>query len=357
MPQGRIYTIKNSLLKRACLTGFELEASSLLFRENFSGKKSCYLTALDSGVLNCLWGRLHVQGTFEGRLNLSIRIMAQNETIVTMQDKNYDINEFLTDENREEAEKEDLFTRLGGILAENKTDCLLYELMGRYLWISITVEGTGCGLIESIKVYQKGDNFMDTFPEVYQERNSFFHRYMSIFSSIYNDFQWDIEHISSLFNPDTSPAFLLPVFAEWMGVDVKGDFLEEVTLRTLVKEAYSLNRIKGTRKALERITEIVLGEKAVILEKSKMEMYKKKGVKESFDIIILVKTEVEQDRRVKLKFLFEQFKLVRCSMKILFLSKGTVMDAHTYLDMNAVIEDGERGYFDRGQTYWNIRMN
>lgn len=356
MAEGRVYTIRNSLLKRACLKGMELKETSLIFRENYGKKKSCYLTALDSGIEACLWGRLHVQAILKGRLNISIRIMARNEKVIAIQDKSFDMDEFLTDTHVEEALKEDLFLRSDGIFAENQTDCLLYRLKGRYLWVGITVEGEGSGYIDLVKVYQKGDNFMDTFPEIYRERNSFFHRYMSIFSTIYNDFQWDIEHISELFNPDTSPPGLLPVFAEWMGFDVKGGFLDEQVLRLLVKEAYSLNRIKGTRKALERITEIVLGEKAIILEKNKMEEYNKKGLKEVYDIILLVRTEVEQDKRTKLKFLFEQFKPIRCSMKILFLRKGGNMDVHTYMDMNAMIEDGTEGCFDRGQTYQNIKL-
>ena len=52
--------------------------------------------------------------------------------------------------------------------------------------VEVMGEGVSIG---NIRVEAPGDNFMQTFPEVYREKNSFFHRYLSVYSSIYNDFQ------------------------------------------------------------------------------------------------------------------------------------------------------------------------
>ena len=76
---------------------------------------------------------------------------------------------------------------------------------------------------------------------------SFFHRYMSIYSTLYMDFQEKIDNVADFLDINTAPAQLLPIFCGWMGLDVSGDFLTEDRLRTLVKEAYQLNRTKGTR--------------------------------------------------------------------------------------------------------------
>lgn len=351
MPEGRTYTIRQNRLEKAGLTNMAAEKDHLCFRGK--GQFSCWLPALDSAIEDCPWGRLKLQMSLHGQFMVTVRAAALNEREICRNGQEMNFDEYLADENRSASEKEQFFSDAGGICERNKKDLLLYQLTGRYLWINITLEGEGSGEIILIKIYQKGDNFMDTFPEVYQERDSFFHRYLSVFSSIYNDFQRDIDHVQNYFDPDAAPKEMLPVLAGFMGLDVTGDFLEEKVLRALVKNAYSLNKIKGTREALLRVTEIVLGEKAVILEKCRQKTYH--GWQQvDADITVLIKTQVEQKKKARLMFLLEQFKPARCSMKILFLKKGGSMDRHTYMDMNAMILDGDTGRMDTGQNYQNL---
>lgn len=328
MAEGRTYSIKKYRLESAKCQGMKVEGDELKF--SGKGKFSAYLPKLDSALEDCLWGRLCIKTDFSGLFSFSLRVVAFNDP-----------------------ESEDIIFSEEGICEKMKEDILLYQLSGRYLRIGIIVEGEGGGTIGGIKVYQKGDNFMDTFPDVYQERNSFFHRYLSIFSTVYNDFQWDINHFAELLDVEQTPKEMLPVLAGWLGLDVTGDFLPEQVLRQLVKEAYFLNKIKGTRKSLERITEIVLGEKAVILEKNMTDKNQER-TQELSDITVLVKTNVEQKKKARLMFLLEQFKPAKCSMKIVFLRKGGKLDKHTYMDMNAMIQDGNTGKLDKGQTYENI---
>lgn len=138
---------------------------------------------------------------------------------------------------------------------------------GRFLYVMIDAMGSGKGNISKIRVNNRADICMEVLPEIYQEENSFFRRYLSIFSSMYLNSQKKIQGVYWLLDLESAPVELLPTLAHWMGVDVSGEFLEEQRMRTLVKGAYSLNKMKGTRVALERLTEIVLGEKAIILEK------------------------------------------------------------------------------------------
>lgn len=350
MPAERIYTIRNSRLKRACFRGFSIQGDSL--KIDGMQKASCYLAALDGAADDCGWGRVHIEASLNNHMHLQISAMACNQKRIEENGEIFDIEKFLTDKNIENQKKEELFEFFHGIRAENQRDCLLYSLKGRYLWIAIIVEGEGNGEIQEIKIYQNKDSFMDIFPEIYREQNSFFHRYLSIFSAVYQDFWQKTEHVYELFDPDTAPAELLPELAGWMGIDVKGDFLNEKALRTLVREAYTLNKYKGTRRSLERVIEIVLGERAVIKEKCRQKKYEAKEQAE--DIVILIKTEVEERKKSRLLFLLEQFKPVKCSMQIIFLKKGGSMDGHTYTDINAMIEDKALGYLDNGQTYQNF---
>ena len=355
MPEGRTYTIRNSRLAEARKKNMSVSGDMLVMGKQT--RRYCFFPAIDSAVEDCPWGRLHLTSFMEGRLHLEIRVMTSNQKEILWKDGRADVDALLCGNILTDDEKLQFMETAGGIREENKEDILLYRLTGRYLWLAVSVEGEGTGRIECIRIYQKGDNFMDTFPEIYRERNSFFHRYISIFSAIYNDFQWDIEHIHRNFMPDTAPKELLPVLAEWLGLNLRGDFLDEDIMRELVKHAYELNKIKGTKKAMEQVIQIVLGEQAVILEKNKGAGYHGQKLKEECDITILIKTQVEQKKKARLMFLLEQFKPMGCTMKIVFLKRGGQMDGHTYMDMNAMIVDGKKGYLDQGQTGQNIILS
>lgn len=369
MAEQRIYTIKNNRFKGAFIKGFSIKNDTLQIKINNGEKAFCYLTALDGAEENQKWGRIQIHAELMGHLNLQIHAMALNEKSVKIQgtdmqqgtgmqqEINLDIEKFFGNDAIENGKKEELFELLGGIRTKQQKECLLYSLKGRYLWIALTVEGEGIGEIQSVKVYQKGDDFMEVFPEIYQERNSFFHRYLSVFSAVYQDFGCELEHICELFDPDTAQYKELLELAGWLGLNVKGDFLEEATLRALIKQAYFLNKYKGTKAALQRVLEIVLGEPAIIREKCiEAHIQNEKEQRQKEDIVILIKTEVEQKHKTGLLFLLEQFKPMKCSMRIIFLKQGGRMDEHTYMDINAMAEDSVFGYLDKGQTEQNIKM-
>lgn len=355
MAEQRVYTMKNNQFKNACFKGFFIKNNSLQVKINNEEKASCYLAALDGAKEDQNWGRIQIQAEITGHLSIQIRAMAFQGKTGRIQGKTLDIEKFLQDDLIEDKEKEELFELFGEICVKRQKECLLYSLKGRYLWIALTAEGEGEAKIHAVKVYQKGDDFMEVFPAVYQERNSFFHRYLSIFSAMYQDFGWKFEHIHTLFDPDTANPSQLFELAGWLGLDVRGDFLEEPILRALVKEAYQLNKYKGTKTALERVIEIVLGEPAIIREKC-IEAYMEQEQKQEEDIVILIKTEVEAKKKTGLLFLLEQFKPMKCSMRIIFLKKGGRMDEHTYMDINAMVSDAAFGYLDSGQAGQDVKM-
>ena len=146
------------------------------------------------------------------------------------------------------------------------------------------------------------------------------------------DFQEKIDKVADLLDIDTAPMELLPVFCGWMGLDVSGDFLTEERLRTLVREAYHLNRTKGTREALLRVCEIILGEKVVILEKNVMqqntqaqnqEIYEGLYGKGLYDVTLLIHIYVPENQKSQLMFLLNLFLHVQSNLFLLSLTEYT----------------------------------
>lgn len=355
----RNYSIRNNRLKKACLTGMNLHENGVLSFEQKEENKSFFLGSIDSAKDDTMWGRMRFQLQKEENQVCVIHAFATNNKEFLRKDVLTSTNDFLLDKDNAISNKRALFEASGEITFTNQEDVLLYDLKGRYLWIFIEVQGTGTGSLSHMQVILPGDNFMNTFPEVYREQGSFFHRYMSIFSSIYNDFQTDIDHVSDYLNIDLAPAELLPIFAGWLGVDVSGDFLEEKRLREFVKEIYQLNRIKGTRQVLERLTEIVLGEKATIVEKNIVadnihEIEDKKintlYGKTPYDVTMLVGKYVDEKKKSQLFFLLKQFIPIRCRLHIIYLQENGVLDSYCYLDVNAKVYENSQSSLDKHQN-------
>ena len=268
--------------------------------------------------------------------------------------RTYFIRDILRSDDVPDEDKKRFFENENGVRYVGKNDVLLYGLKGRYLYIAIEILGSGEGYIDRIRVDRKGDNFMDAFPAIYRERNGFFHRFLSVFSSIYNDLGYEIERLPELLDPDKCPRECLRVYAGWLGIDISGDFLSEEAERTFVKEAYDLNRTKGTRVCLSRVIEIITGEKPIILENNTIKAYQEKGeMAESefvqgsiYDVNILIRKALSDTDRQQMMYLLAQFKPIRCRLHIIQLRDTPILDDQTYLDMNAILAGDTIGVMD-----------
>ena len=353
-----VYSVKQNRLERSCLKGFLLDPDTGTLHFDPEGSfHRVYVTKLDSAGNDASWGRLSFVSRLQETQALYVYAMAVNVDTVYDENGTYEIERLLLDPDYPEQEKKELLRRGNAERFVGKNDILLYGLSGRYLFLCIEVIGTGEGSISRIRVDRVGDNFMDTFPAVYRERNGFFHRFLSIFSTIYNDIDHEIDRLPELLDPDTCPPACLPVYASWLGIDLSGEFLSEESMRTFVKEAYDLNRIKGTRRCLSRVLEIVLDEKVVILEQNTIKAYLERGDMENdegllragiYDVNILIRKPLSETDRHQLLYLLNQFKPLRSRLHLVQLKDTATLDTDVYLDMNAVLAGDRVGVFDEG---------
>lgn len=354
---GIQYSIKKNRLQKARLEGMDLqEDGSLRLREE-EEYHLMVLGALDSGIPDCPWGRLTFRGNFAPNSVCYVYAASSNEKVIRGAQGAISADEILLDASRGSRVKRQFLEGMNGVRFINSQDVLLYGKQGRYLWIAVEVIGKG-GSICDLKVQAPGDNFMGTFPEVYREKNSFFHRYLSVFSSMYNDFQNQLDHMEELLDLERAPEERLVLFAGWLGLDVKGGFLDQDTLRTLIREAGELTKWKGTRRSVERICELMLGEKPVIVERSSMQEYVRREEQEvcdrlygssPYDVTLLIRSYVDEKQKDQLLHLLRQFKPVRSRLRIVFLERTGILDAHSYMDQNAQTFLQEAGRLDDAQ--------
>ena len=355
------YRIKEYRWRTACKEGFSMlpEGGVTTITEDEEGKPvhfhTVFFAPLDSATENGEWGRLKLKAEHGGDTAFYIYAWAANPLDIDRGIDGRDPAEYFLDPEIDRAAKLSTLKALGAEKGVNRDDILLYKQRGRYLFLALDVIGNGEVMLSDIEVFAQGDNFMQTFPEVYRERNSFFHRWMSVYSSIYNDLQQDIDALPALLDVDTCPAELLPEYASWLGIDITGGFLPEEVCRDLVKEGYTLCRYKGTKKAMEQLIRIVLGCEAEVLEHNTMRGYllsdgaqlpqnlKEGGV---LDVTILVHGKIEETMRHQLMFLLDQFKPVRSRLHLIQLDKNATIDGNAYLDMNATIPEGASPVLD-----------
>lgn len=342
---GLSFIIRKPQLTKACRSGMTLTEDGRVVSGAGEGPFSCVLAPMDSGMEDCPWGRLRLKLMLPPNCACYLYAAAGNEA---------ERMECLMDPQLSFAQKKQYLSENGCLRFINRQDMLLYEIEGRYLWIAVEMIGAGAAFSD-VEAFVPGDSFLEVFPEIYRKKNSFFHRYLSIYSSIYNDFQDALDRRADLLAIGKAPKELLEIILKWIGIDVGGGFLEEAFLRALLREAPELIRYKGTEKCIRRICSLFLGEEPVVLERSLMQRCEKSARQEVYDslygdslydVTLLFSSVVEERKKEQLFHLLEQFKPLRCRLFILFLEKRGVLDTHAYLDRNAVVFSGEGGRMD-----------
>lgn len=340
MAESRNYTIGENRIGKGTLTGLELKGDRLVLTKGTH--HALFLPAVNSYEENSMWGRFRLKASLPQSCILVLRAFARDGE-VGAQKKVEEVDEYLLDENVPLEDKLKFFEHGDCVKSVNCQNLLLYELKGQYLWLCMEIIGAGEGEMSGLYLESQGDNFMQTFPEIYQERGSFFHRYISIFSSMYQELQDKIDHVEEWLDVEKVPGPLLHHFAGWLGLEVDGEFPEEV-LRRLLTKAYELNRIKGTRQAVIRLVELVLGEQAIVVERNllkeqadreEVKLYNRLYGTSKQDITVLINRKSDEKLQAQLLYLLKQYKPVKSRMKLVFYRDLNSLDSYCFLDGNA----------------------
>ena len=350
----RKYRLKGALLKRALLDGFSVTDDALRTDSEGSGVHSAFLPGIDSAKPNCAWGRVSMQCQLEPESMLTIRAFASDQDSIIRNDEVVKINDFLLDPDVPKKEKERLFLMAGGLERSGVRDVLLTGQNGRWLWIWLEINGEGGDVLEDIRVYVPGDHFFRTFPQVYQDNNEFLQRYLSIFSTLYQEFQEKIDALPEILDVDTAPQEFLPIFASWLGLETDDMLFTPEELRALLKIAAKLMENKGTRWAVETAVKLLVPEEVYIVERNLMLPDQRRSEKlygkTPYDFTVMVGHKMDEKLRLRLQFLVDQFKPLRSQYQIVVLEECGGLDAFTYLDVNGTMLENAAGALDDGMA-------
>lgn len=357
MPVIKKYPIGRSRFLYASMEGFAVGEDGTLETAG-EGRHICFLGCLDSARRSCEWGRFRFSADLSGEAVVIVRGFATDDATFVMRGEEQPFENLLLSANEPVAQKLRLFELAKASKFVSKTDVLLYEQTGRYLWLCLEVVG-GRAAIRDVAAYAPRDNFFSTFPEIYRTNGEFFHRYLSIYSSMYYDLQDKIDAVNQLVDIDAAPAELLPTLAGWIGLELDGGFLDEPHLRRLLKEALSLLRKKGTKSTLEGILKLFVDapffivEQCMLMERATREVrpiYGRLYGTNPYGVTVLIDAPPNEQLQAQLKFILRQFTLLRTKVNIVFLGKDSRLDGYCFLDVNARIPGVEAGKLDRATS-------
>lgn len=350
MADGRIRRyMLGGILRRALLEGFSTEAEGRI-RTGGGAVHRAILPGLDGAVPGCAWGRLSLSCRLEPESLLTVRAFASDRASAVLENGSVQIDAFLLDPSVPPEKKEQLFRLSGGMERSGAQDILLEEQSGRYLWLWLEVSGGG--VLENLRVYVPGDNFFPTLPRVYQTQGEFLRRYLSIFSTMYQEFQEEIDGVGRLFDVETAPPLLLPVFAGWLGLETDGALFSTDELREFLRAAPALLDGKGTRRALEMAVQLSVSAPVYLVEQNLLSPEQRGEARlyggTPWDFTVLVLRPAEERLHRRLEFVIRQFKPVRSRCRTVFLADCRGLDAFSYLDINAAVPETGPGRLDSG---------
>ncbi len=283
---------------------------------------------LDSGVEGCIWGRIQ----------LDIQLPPEATFL---------LHYFASDGNTDYYEQADQI--VGG------RDGLLNGQQGRYLQLWLEVYGAQTCTVGPWEVWTPDDPFLKTFPQIYREDKGFLKQYLSIFSSIYLDFQDEIENLHQWVDVERAPADKLPALAAWMGVDLSPQLFTPDQMRDLLVRLPKFQAYKGSPQIIKELAELLTGHKTVLVERTNLQDFTTAETQETldqlygdtvFDYTLLIHGQVEDQTRKQLECLLRQFQPARSKSNLVFLKPNAHLGTYGYLDVNACLHQASTAVLD-----------
>jgi len=151
---------------------------------------------------------------------------------------------------------------------------------GRYLWVRIELTGNTrmTPRVKALRAEYPTHDYLRRLPKVFSRDDgvaSFLRRYLAIFEGQLGEFEGKADARAALLDPRSAPAEILPWLASFVGLLLDermahaprpGGKVADVR-RTLIAEATSLFRFRGTVPGLRKFVEIYLGIETIVIEK------------------------------------------------------------------------------------------
>lgn len=246
-----------------------------------------YSRTLDNGTPEGLWHRLGLHGRFPAKTNVEVYYHASGSTALrtaydrvlsgggSIEEKVAGIEALLSPLwngpevfKGSEAADAPSIPETPGIAP---SDMSFEANKGRFLWLKlrlVTFDQKVRPSIRSARIYYPRLSYLRYLPPAYREdavSAAFLERFLSIFETLFDGLDQQIDELFRYFNPSLAPPGFLPWLGSWIDVAFDED-LPTQSVRRLIKRAPALFARKGTVQSLTELLEIYTGKRVFVIE-------------------------------------------------------------------------------------------
>ena len=225
---------------------------------------------------------------------------------------------------------------------------ILLNLTGRYLWLALELISGGSEgpRVECVSLRMGGDHMVDYLPSIYQGQD-FTYRYLSIFNSLFQDMERDIDVLPRKLETGSADEDMLSFLAQWLCVEQEGD---AGRLRTLLPDVLEDWETMYTVEGIRRSARMLTGREPYIVEPFTVdpndpqcrdpELYRRLYGEEPYRFFLLFPHDTFATQQDMERFLYRMRDRIPAGteMELVLLKPGVQLDCHTYLGVNSRIE-------------------
>lgn len=339
---------------------FRQTADGLLYLVEKKEEAFYYSLSFDCQEMGNLWHKVRTWAQVPDGMYFEISYHASDHK--EYGENGEDLDSYMLDKSISDEQKAGYLTALWNVWRKeqrpviNAKDALFVQAQGRYLWIMLKAncnfikEDNKPLVIEKMRLYYPRMSFLDYLPAVYQEDNEsrdFLERFLSIFSTIHDEMEENIDNLERYFDADTVEGEYLKWLSDWLSIN-SDDRWNDDSLRELLKSAPEIYKIRGTKKALEKMIAVYTGEKPIIIEYFQYkedlknpvlsERIRKLYGDDPYTFTVLVKAGCvrETHRRIAVKKILHEEKPAYTEARLVVLQNTIELDGYTYLGINSV---------------------
>ncbi len=315
-----------------------------------------FSSSLDSMETGTNWNKAVIQSpvAFDGIFIFTY--FARDTDFIINDGKPLFLDQFIKSQKYSVKEKKALFEELSDGRVVSPKDVLLNKAVGRYLWFFFEMKAGYKYSINRLTFRFSVQSYVQLLPECFQESKegeNFLHRFLSVFQTMYDTIQEEINDISKYFDPTLIEENDISWLADWVGCPLLAEESKQIQ-RKWIQNSFSLIQKKGTVEGLSRLLTLITGVKPAILETYRImdfyspivyeEVYRNLYGKDIYSFLVLFKEEdlclegkFEEEKLEQIRNCISYYKPVYTHSELVILKPYLILGQHCYLGINSTV--------------------
>lgn len=300
---------------------------------------------LDSGVGGNDWHRLRADLRMGDNMAVEVAVYTMDS-----EEGHRRIQELLRGERVEPDEKLKQTEGFCRCRFHNPEDVLLFEVSGRYLWLSVIMWGSHAGgpWIGNLQVFFPKRSWTSYLPEIYQGRKgSFTDRFLGIFQTIYEELETDIRNNPAMLDIAAAEDRMVIWLAEWMDMDNSFSWRTD-RLRLYLADGAAVFADRGTKRGLKHMVRMYTGAMPYLVEPEER----------SGEFLLLIsQSAVPSPKEYQaLLRVIREGKPAHMKVRLIVLRPFVFLNRNTYLGVNSCLNRYSQAAFNGSSELGLVRL-